>query len=298
MKKTLILISFLIIYNFSSSKDLNALNGYKYIIMPPLTETAGDILTKNYSLIQKKFMHKGFKVEQLSYRLWNKELREQPSIGLYSFLSFLTEGNDDKFELNLELVDIRRNPIYENKATVQWNRTIFDFSSDSKVQKKLAIKKVIDSVFYEIDNFNYQFDPEQTRSITYSEVKQTDFTYKSLRNYFKTNKAELHEIEGFYVASEYVPILGRSIVLYKVAVVRDDYEKKYNMIVISSLDKIWKEGEVKAEFSYENEKDLIYNTSFYLHDKHKKDLVSEFDPEISNLIIGNQMRVFRKIYSY
>lgn len=281
-----------------AANDIKLINAYKYVILPPLDGNANYTLSKNYSLVKKKFRTKGFKIEPWEYRFWESELQKQPGIGMYPQLSFVCEENNKRYEMNLELVDIKRERIYQNSASVTWEEDFFDGEATIQTARDRAMRSTVDSVFKEIDQFPYKFNPAKMRNMDFAVVRKTEFTYKSLKSYFKKNRHDLHEIEGFYVNSEFSPLFGRSFIAYKVAIVRDDYESKYNMIVISSIDKTWKEGEIKASFEYVDESDNLFNTDYFLHDKYRKELVSEYVAKDSQIIVGNRMKVFRKIYSY
>lgn len=123
-----------------------------------------------------------------------------------------------------------------------------------------------------------------------SEVTNSKWTEKTLKDYWKTNKAE--QIEGIYTFVDTDDKEWWGNTKHTVAILKDDYDE-YNIIYLAGGDgKIWKVGEVKAHIvptavnglykvSWWYMENKIANENFYMRFDETSFLIYENDSSIT-----------------
>jgi len=113
----------------------------------------------------------------------------------------------------------------------------------------------------------YHFDSTLTPQFQFPEIEKTNETEKSIRQYLDSNK--LDPIEGIY--KSYDP---SQITSYKFGIIKSG--DKFKAIILESIQKHWKVGEVKAYFEHSSMSGL-YSAKWYMGNKTSLETFAKID---------------------
>jgi S1-C subfamily serine protease len=232
----------------------NALDYYKYISISPSSEQRAN-RAELKEFISKYFLQKGLPtIPSDNY------LRDNPNdvneILYCTFYSF-SGGPPVYYESIITFTDSNNKTILTAQArnTVNWSLGLS--------AHKNVIEKALSTCFY---NYKYKYYVDQLPI-----VERINITEDSLRKYLTSTP--LDPLEGIYKS-----IQNDSPVSYKIGIIRKNF-KFLAIIIESNLDKVWKQGDVKAYFEPTSAKG-IYSTSWYMTNKRKVETISILENDI------------------
>jgi S1-C subfamily serine protease len=231
----------------------NAIDYYKYISISPSSEQRAN-RAELKEFISKYFLQKGLPtIPSDNY------LRDNPNDAdeiLYCTFYSFSAGPPVYYESVITFTDSKNKTILTAQArnTVNWTLGLS--------AHKNVIEKALSTYFF---NYKYKYYVDQLPT-----VERVNITEDSLRKYF-TSKT-LDPLEGIFKS-----IQNESPTSYKLGIIKRD-SKFLAIIIESNLDKIWKQGDVKAYFEPTSAKG-IYSTSWYMSNKRKIETVSILENE-------------------
>lgn len=226
----------------------NAIDYYKYISISPSSEQRAN-RTELKEFISKYFLQKGLPtIPSDNY------LRDNPNDAdeiLYCTFYSFSAGPPVYYESVITFTDSKNKTILTAQArnTVNWTLGLS--------AHKNVIEKALSTYFF---NYKYKYYVDQLPT-----VERVNITEDSLRKYFTSQP--LDPLEGIYKSIQ--SNLSNS---YKIGIIKRD-SKFLAIIIESNLEKVWKQGDVKAYFESTSAKG-IYSTSWYMANKSKIETVS------------------------
>ena len=250
----------------SNGQSGNAIDYFKYISISPSSEQRAN-REELKEFISKYFLQKGLPTIPS-----NNYLQDHPSdvneILYCTFYSF-SAGPPVYYESVITFTDSKNKTILTAQArnTVNWSLGLS--------AHKNVIEKALSTYFF---NYKYKYYVDQLPI-----VERVNITEDSLRKYL-TSK-QLDPLEGIYKS-----IQNDSPNSYKIGIIKKG-SKFLAIIIESNLDKVWKQGDVKAYFEPTSAKG-IYSTSWYMANKSKIETVSilENDAIISTKFTNPQTK--------
>lgn len=244
----------------SFGQNPQALNGYKYIYMPPLVYQNGSVDSWNiYSTARNIFQDKGFGivVDVSDPSKLFKDIQDNICIVLTCVIEHPAPSLV-RNSVTFSFYNCNGQLVYKTSGSGGMG---MDITGDFRI----AVRKALS----EIRSLNYSYNPSLTPQIVYPEVEKTNQTEESLKNYLSSNT--LDPIEGIYKSYQ-----SDQLSYYKFAIIKS--EDKFKAIIIESDYKHWKTGEVKAIFEQSSMKGF-YSVKWYLGDKTTYQTFGNMDNE-------------------
>lgn len=254
MKRILfIIITFYFFSNTTSGQERDFLNGFKYVVVTPITHNDGS--------------HDKYGIEK-------KAVQSINSIGLKCLSA--SDRNKWSDEALAEPCIVASVTIESGKLPNEWNcgsiRIIVrncknDIISNENVRSRNAIcsypytccyRKWAEAVYSYFSKIRYNYNPDLNKIKMFPEVEKTDETLESIKSYLTSNS--INPIEGIYTSQQ-----TESMYYYKLGI-----KKQGNMYIAVILEaerkSAWKRGEVKAYFE-PTVIESTYSTKWYMENK-------------------------------
>jgi hypothetical protein len=293
--------------------ELDFLKGYKYIYMPRIK--ADNKKLNFYEKLKGVYRLLGLKIVSKKFRFWNKELRENPGLCAYFDFKVGEDKEDDKLYVKI---------IFSNLHGEELES--FTYKSYTDEEKKME-EEILFMIKDDNESFLYEFNENHFTKLDYNELEKISKKAEDIKKYFDKRNisySKLLEYEGLFSSSSYIPLLGKNIIDEQLAFVKsyltedeeslipDDIEltedeqefiedgykvQKITVIVLKSVYRVWKPGEVKAELYFIGE-DEDENEFYYVgkwNQANKKQIVvrGKFDNNVKRTNIDGN--VYKKI---
>ena len=273
-------ISIIVVFITSLSCVSQALDGYKYLYLPPLTYTDGSV--DKWGIAEKVsrcFEKKGFIIANNPNQLPSDYTTKE----FFSILNCNIQHSADYCDMCYNHVTITlTNVLQETVLTLSGKGMGLTLQGDLNNATRNALITV--------ERMSYHFDSEKSPQKKYPEVEKTNWTEQSIMHYLDTC-TDLSIIEGIY---KNLP--SDNSRYYKIGIVRDG--DLYKAIVLETEQYPWEPGEVKAVFETANLS--LFSTKFYLGNKSKVETFATCESKgvlkIDLTKIGGDNLSFLKLY--
>lgn len=240
----LIITSLFFSFIISAQKNINALNGYKYVYVPVLVYDDGRVDIWGISdKINKAFTDKGFTVITSLERA--KEISKVDPCSIIDCTISHTNVTVGTNSVTLTIRNCKDEIIYSNTGRAMGLSMQDDFNKATR------------RAFGDIAELKYKFDPLLTPKFDNPNIEITAEKEATLKNYFDNNQIDI--LEGIYKSYQ-----NDAFGYYKLGIKKRSNE--FIAIVIESESKIWKPGEVKAIFE-KSSMQGFYSVRWYMSNK-------------------------------
>lgn len=253
MKRLAIAIFTLLLAIFGSAQQ--RLDGYRYIVVQTLTYQNGGI--DSYGIcasLTNYFQSMGISILSSDYKTWPADAKGD--LCLVAFCSPFTSGQST---VGFTIRNCKNEVIYDEKSTS------LNWTNDIQNNFNRALKNCLEK----LDKRQYSFNGNLTPVLPLPEVEKTNETEASIKTYLTSNSVSV--LEGIYKSYQ-----TDDLSYYKLGIIKQG--DTFKAIVIESVLKQWKPGEVKATFEPSAIAN-IYSVKWYRGNKTPVETFGRLDEE-------------------
>lgn len=276
MRKRFLFLAAICISCWLSAQNASIFNGYKYVILEPITYGDGD---RDYydiePIICRTLTGYGL-VTMVRDKMYGKMKDDYKEHSNYFLTLAVSHNSENALYLTYTFINCNGEKVYS--TTNHTDVYMYHFTYKGAIRK--LVSRCNNDVYYKLSN--YTFDSSQTPKNIFGHVDIDVFKARAYLDSIVTDK-----IEGIYKA-----VSGKA---YQFLVKQNDFFG-YDLILTENLDDFWSAGDVKATFE-ESAIPGIYAGKWLMYNKQASNITLTYDKEVLTVRHDNNMEdTYIKLY--